>query len=219
MVKLFEKLNLEILYNSKQSCCGQIAFNAGNWKEAKKMATKFICDFQPNIPIVSPSASCTSYLKNYYSKLFEKNSSESIAFEEMNLKNHELSDFLVNHLAVRDISASFPHKVTFHDSCSGLREYKLKNEARILLKHVKGLELIEMENLDECCGFGGTFAVKHKHISQAMVEQKVENALNTGAEYITSTETSCLLNINSYIKKHKLPLKAIHFSEIITSGW
>jgi len=126
---------------------------------------------------------------------------------------------LVNQLNITDFGATFPHKVTFHDSCSGLREYKLKDETRILLSQVKGMELVEMEYRDECCGFGGTFAVKHKYISQAMVQQKAEYALRTMAEYITSTETSCMLNIDSYLKKQKLPMKAIHFTEILVSGW
>lgn len=218
MVKLFKHLNIEIEYNNKQSCCGQIAFNSGEWKEAGKMGSKFIRDFNPDTPIVSPSASCSSYLKNYFKKLFTDESKEYELFEKLTPNLYELSDFLVNVVKATDFGADFQHTVTFHDSCSGLRDYKLKDEARILLRKVKGLELIEMAETNECCGFGGTFAVKHKHISQAMVQQKVENALATGAEYITSTETSCLMNIEGYIKKQKLPIKAIHFSEILVSN-
>jgi L-lactate dehydrogenase complex protein LldE len=111
----------------------------------------------------------------------------------------------------------FNHKVTFHNSCAGLREYGIKNEPRVLLQNVKGLELVEMENLTTCCGFGGTFAAKFHAISAAMTEQKVEFAINTGAEYIVSTEASCLMNIEAYIKKQKLPVKTIHLADVLSN--
>jgi L-lactate dehydrogenase complex protein LldE len=133
------------------------------------------------------------------------------------LKNSifELSDFLVNKLKIDDFGATFPHKVTFHDACSALREYGVKEEPRQLLRKVKGLELIEMNECETCCGFGGTFAVKNPDISAAMAEQKVLNAIETGAEYIVSTEASCLMNINGFINKHKLPVKGIHLADIL----
>jgi L-lactate dehydrogenase complex protein LldE len=127
----------------------------------------------------------------------------------------ELSDFLINKLKVENLGATFPHKVTFHDSCSALREYGIKDEPRKLLSNVTGLELIEMTECETCCGFGGTFAVKNAAISTAMAEKKVLNALETGAEYIVSTEASCLMNINGYINKHKLPIKGIHLADIL----
>lgn len=219
VVKLLEKLNIEVIYNPEQTCCGQPAFNSGYRKETKKMAQKFMNDFPGNRLIVSPSGSCTGFIKNYYSQLF--NSEEKAYKQYLSLKNRlfELTDFLVNHVKEVDFGAEFPHKVTYHDACSALREYGLKQEPRELLKHVKGLELIEMEENDTCCGFGGTFMVKHKHISTAMTEQKVEHALKTGAEYIISTESSCILNIESYIRKNNIDLKPIHIADILTSGW
>ncbi len=114
-----------------------------------------------------------------------------------------------------NLGAEFGHKVTFHDSCAGLREYGIKKEPRKLLKSVKELELIEMKNLDTCCGFGGTFAAKFHHISTAMTEQKVNYAIETGAEYIVSTEASCLMNMEAYIKKQNLPIKTIHLADIL----
>lgn len=219
MLKLFKKANVEVLYNPEQSCCGQLAFNSGQWNDARKMGTKFIHDFSIDTPVVAPSASCTGYLKNYFKKLFEPETEAYKRFEQLTPQLFELSDFLVNQLHVTDFGSVFPHTVTFHDSCAGLREYHLTNEARLLLSKVKGLELVEMKDRDECCGFGGTFAVKHKYISQAMVSQKVENALETKAEYITSTETSCLMNIEGYITKQQHPIKAVHFTDILVSGW
>lgn len=218
MLKLFRQLNIDPVYNPKQSCCGQIAFNSGEWDIARQMASKFIDDFSHESVIVSPSASCSAYLMNYYKKLFGEDSALYPKFQWLSDNLFELSDFLYNQCDTSVLKAKFPHKVTFHDSCSGLREYKLKDEARKLLSRVEGIQLLEMEETNECCGFGGTFAVKHKYISQAMVEQKVENAIQTGAEFITSTEASCLMNIQGYLDKNKIPLKTIHFSDILVNG-
>jgi L-lactate dehydrogenase complex protein LldE len=121
-------------------------------------------------------------------------------------------------LKITNLGATFAHKVTFHDSCSALREYGIKDEPRILLSQVEGLELVEMEESDVCCGFGGTFAVKNNAISSSMVEQKVQHALATQVEYVVSTEASCLMNINGYCTKNKLPLKGIHLADILASG-
>jgi L-lactate dehydrogenase complex protein LldE len=174
-------------------------------------------DFPNDRLIVSPSASCTGFVKNYLPELSKE---EDYLKEHARLKRNltEFTDFLVNHLKVEDLGASFPHKVTYHDACTALREYGIKEEPRKLLAKVKGLELVEMNENDVCCGFGGTFSVKMKPISVAMVEQKVQNALETGAEYIVSTEASCLMNIDGYIKRNKLPIKSIHIADILASG-
>ena len=214
-VKVLEKAGCKVNYNPEQTCCGQPAFNSGYWKEARTVATKFLNDFEKADIIVAPSASCTAFIKNYYHKLFEEDKGLLERSEEMKTRVYEFSDFLVNHLQITDLGAEFKHKVTFHDSCAGLREYGVKEEPRELLSKVKGLELIEMDKLDTCCGFGGTFAAKFHHISTAMTEQKVENALETGAEYIVSTEASCLMNMEAYIRKQKLPIKTIHLADIL----
>ncbi|TLX70209.1 (Fe-S)-binding protein [Labilibacter sediminis] len=215
VVKILESQNVEVNYNPKQTCCGQPTFNSGFWKHSKKSAIKFIKDFPNDRPIVVPSASCAGYVKNHYTKLFEDDPEYLDDCERLKRNVIELTDFLVNHLKVTDFNASFPHKVTYHDACSALREYGLKDEPRKLIANVKGLELTEMEDRHTCCGFGGTFMVKFVPISTAMVEQKVKNALNTGAEYIVSTEASCLLNIQSYINEQKLTIKTIHLADIL----
>jgi len=217
-VKILEKAGVTINYNPNQTCCGQPSFNSGYWKKTLPIAKKFIVDFPNSRPIVSPSASCTGYVKNYFPKL---SNDEKFLTEHKRLKSnlYELTDFLVNYLKVYDFGAEFNAKVTYHDACTALREYGIKTEPRKLLEKVKGLELVEMNGSDVCCGFGGTFSVKMKPISEAMVEQKVENALATGAEYIVSTEASCLLNIDGYIKRNNLPIKAIHIADILASGW
>jgi L-lactate dehydrogenase complex protein LldE len=131
-------------------------------------------------------------------------------------KIYELSDFLVNVLKIEELDIEFNHKVTFHDACSALREYGIEKEPRKLLRLVKGLELIEMAERDTCCGFGGTFAIKNPAISTAMAEKKVQHALETGASFIVSTEASCLMNVNGYIAKHKLPIKGIHLADVLS---
>jgi L-lactate dehydrogenase complex protein LldE len=217
VVKLLEKSNVKVEYNPEQTCCGQPTFNSGHWNQSKKMAIKFIKDFPNHRPIIVPSASCAGYVKNHYRKLFEGDEAMLMECERLNNQIIELTDFMVNHLKTTDTGASFPHKITYHDACSALREYGLKDEPRQLLSKVKGLELIEMKENTTCCGFGGTFMVKFVPISTAMVQQKVEYALETGAQYIVSTEASCLLNIQSYIDKQKLPLKTIHIADILAN--
>lgn len=218
MVKILEKLGVKIHYNDNQTCCGQMAFNSGFWDEAKEMGEKFLKDFPNNRPVVAPSASCVGYIKSYYPKLFF-NTALHNEFKQLQRNIYEFTDFLVNVLKVTDLGATFEHKVTYHDSCAALREYGLKDEPRKLLENVKGLELIEMKDTHVCCGFGGTFSVKHEAISTAMAEQKVHNALDTGAEYIISTDSSCLMHQDGYIRKHKLPLKVAHIADVLASGW
>lgn len=217
VIKILEKLDIEVEYNPKQTCCGQPSFNSGFWDETKEIAKKFLNDFPNDRPIVSPSASCTGFIKNYYPELF-KDTNFFNDYERVNKNLFELTDFLVNYLKITNTGAEFQAKITYHDSCTALREYGIKDEPRILLNNVKGLEIIEMKESDTCCGFGGTFAVKNEPISTAMAEQKVNNALKTGAEYLVSTEASCLMHIEGYIKKHKLPIKTIHIADILASG-
>jgi len=217
-VKILEKVGLDVYYNTEQTCCGQMAFNSGYWEEAKAVGEKFIRTFPNGRYIVAPSASCVGMVRNNYEELFH-NSALHNECKQLKDNIYELTDFLVNIMEVKDIGATFEGIVTYHDSCAALREYGIKEEPRELLKHVKGLELREMKDTDVCCGFGGTFSVKHEPISTAMAEQKVENALETGAQYIVSTDSSCLMHQEAYIKKHKLPIKTIHIADVLASGW
>ncbi len=217
-IKILEKAGCTVHYNANQTCCGQPAFNSGYWDEASALASKFLTDFNADMPIVSPSGSCSSFVIHHYHKILAKNPELLEKHSLLKNKVYELSDFLVNVLKVENLGASFPHKVTFHDSCSALREYGIKDEPRKLLAQVAGLELIEMEESETCCGFGGTFAVKNAAISTAMADKKTINALATGAEFIISTEASCLMNINGYCSKQKLPIKGIHLADVLASG-
>lgn len=214
MVKVLEKLGCTVSYNASQTCCGQPAFNAGFQEEAKTVCTKFINDFKGSDYVVAPSASCIGFVRNYYPALFD-NSSYHNEVKTLSERSFEFSEFLVKVLQQTNTGASLHAKATYHDSCAGLRECKIKTEPRLLLQQVKGLELVEMNDVETCCGFGGTFAVKFEPISISMADQKVNNALASGAQYIISTDMSCLMHLDGYIKHKKLSLQTMHIAEVL----
>jgi L-lactate dehydrogenase complex protein LldE len=220
MVKIMEKLGCKVNYNPNQTCCGQPAFNAGFFDDAKEVAVKFLNDFSNSKRyIVSPSASCVGMVRNSYNQLFQ-GSAHYLDYKKTKKNIFELSEFLVDVLKVEKIEGSkLNARITYHDSCSGLRECCIKEGPRKLLKNVEGIDLIEMKDNETCCGFGGTFAVKFEAISVGMAEQKVENALATGAEIIVSTDSSCLMQLDAYIKEKKIPLKVMHLADVLASGW
>ena len=231
MVKVLQRLGVTVSYPAEQTCCGQPAFNTGYWNEARHLAERFVEIFADADAIVSPSGSCTAMVRNFYPELLgvaaavpaAKNPVPGLppgtaaATKHSCAKTFEFSEFLVKHLGVTDVGATFPGKVTYHDSCHALRELRLKNEPRQLLQHVKGLELVEMTEAETCCGFGGTFSVKFPMISYAMDEVKVESIQKTGARYVVSTDSSCLMQIDGYLRRHKIPIRTISLAEVLAS--
>jgi len=218
MVKVLEKAGCSVSYNTNQTCCGQPAFNAGFWDESKSVCSKFLDDFTDSEYVVSPSASCVGFVRNYYSKLFN-NSSVHNHVQKLSERTYEFSEFMVKIVGVDKVDAKLEGKATYHDSCAGLRECNIKQEPRQLLNNVQGLELVEMNDVETCCGFGGSFAVKFEPISIAMADQKVNNALATGAEYIISTDISCLMHIDGYIKYKGYNIQTMHIADVLASGW
>lgn len=216
-VKILEKAGCTVHYNTQQTCCGQPAFNAGFWGESKDVCTKFVQDFDGADYIVSPSASCAGFVRNNYGKLFENNAFQSPA-KKVASQIVELSEFLVKVLNITDLGASFNGIATYHDSCAGLRECNIKTEPRTLLNKVQGLELVEMNDNETCCGFGGSFAVKYDTISVAMADQKIDNAIATNAEYIISTDMSCLMHLDGRINHNGQSIKVIHLADVLASG-
>lgn len=214
MVKVLEKAGCVVSYNSDQTCCGQPAFNAGFNNESRSVAGKFLEDFTGADYIVAPSASCVGFIRNYYPALFEKDSARSEA-AAIGKRIFEFSEFLCDILKQEDFGASLNVKATYHDSCAALRECKIKEGPRRLLGHVKGLELVEMNDADTCCGFGGTFSVKFEPISVAMAEQKIENILKTGASCIISTDMSCLMQLGGIIKNRNLHIQTMHLADVL----
>jgi L-lactate dehydrogenase complex protein LldE len=218
MVKVLEKAGCGVNYNIEQTCCGQPAFNAGYGDACKEVAQKFIHDFSNDRPIVCPSASCVGMVRNYYPEMFH-NSSLHNEFKQVQKNIYEFSDFLVNVLGKTDFGAAFEGTATYHDSCSALRECRIKEEPRILLKNVRGLALKEMEDTETCCGFGGTFTVKYETISGSMAETKINNAVNTGADYLVSTDISCLMHLESYMKKSGKGPRIMHLADVLAQGY
>ncbi|MBU6121696.1 (Fe-S)-binding protein [Hymenobacter siberiensis] len=224
MVRVLERVGVKANYNPNQTCCGQPAYNAGYVDQSRAVADKFLTDFAAPATdtqryIVSPSASCVGMVRNSYTDLYTDQPGRA-ACQTVQGRVHELTEFLVDVLGITAIpGARLDGKYTYHDSCSGLRECHIRAQPRQLLDAVAGLERIEMAETTTCCGFGGTFAVKFEAISVAMAQQKAEYALDTGADFIVSTDVSCLMHLESYIKKEKLPLKCLHVADVLASGW
>lgn len=220
MVKVLEKLGCKVHYNPEQTCCGQPAYNAGHFDEALEVADKFLKDFSSaSNYIVAPSASCVGMVCNGYPDFLRKNILSS-DYQNVKSRMREFSDFLVNVLGADRVPGARLHGVaTYHDSCSALRECGIKEEPRLLLRHVQGLELREMAETDQCCGFGGTFAVKFESISVAMAEQKIEQARLVEPDFIISTDSSCLLQYQSVMEKQSNAIKTLHLAEVLASGW
>jgi L-lactate dehydrogenase complex protein LldE len=214
MIKILEQAGCTVSYNSNQTCCGQPAFNAGFWDDARAVCQKFIKDFEGTDLIVTPSASCAGFVRNYYDKLFE-NSSRHHEVLALSKRIFEFSEFLINKLGQDEFGATLEGVATYHDSCAGLRECGIKKEPRQLLSKVKGLQLVEMNDVETCCGFGGSFAVKFEAISIAMAEQKVENAIATKANYIISTDLSCLMHLQGYINHKGYSIKTLHLADVL----
>ncbi len=218
MVKILEKVGCGVNYNPEQTCCGQPAFNAGHWDDCKEVGEKFIREFQNDRYIISPSASCVGMIKNYYPDMFH-NSSLHNEYKQIRKNIYEISDFLVNVLKISDLGAKLDGVATYHDSCAALREYGIKNEPRVLLSKVRGLELREMKDTEVCCGFGGSFSAKFEPVAVGMGEKKIDNALETGAEYLISTDVSCLMHLDGYAKKQEKAIKMMHLCDVLASGW
>ena len=216
MVKILEKVGCEVNYNPNQTCCGQPAYNSGYLNEARDVSTKFLKDFSGDEIIVSPSGSCTGFIRNSFDELFD-NTIYKNDVKCIKSKVYEISEFLIDVLKIEDLGATFNGKATYHDACGALRECGIKTGPRQLLSHVKGLELMEMKESETCCGFGGAFSVKFETISIGMAQTKVQSALEVGAKYMISTDVSCLMHIDGYIKKHEIDLKTMHLVDVLAN--
>jgi L-lactate dehydrogenase complex protein LldE len=218
MVKILEKVGCEVSYNPKQTCCGQPAYNAGYVDECRDVSSKFIKDFSGTEYIVSPSGSCTGYLRNSLEEVFADTTQQKDA-HQIATRSIEITEFLTNIVKVTNFGAVLNGKATYHDACGALRECGIKEGPRQLLQNVKGLELVEMKEKETCCGFGGTFSVKFEPISVGMAQTKVQSAVETGAKYMLSTDVSCLMHIDGYIRKNNIDMQTMHIVDVLASGW
>ncbi|HEX4084464.1 MAG TPA: (Fe-S)-binding protein [Chthoniobacteraceae bacterium] len=216
IVTVLERLGHTVDYHEDIFCCGQPAFNAGYWDEARTVAGPVVKKLAAADPeaIVIGSGSCGAMLKVFYRELFANTAlaADAVTIGE---RTWEFSDFLVTKLGITDVGARFPAKVTFHDGCHGLRELRVKQQPRKLLAQVQGLELVEMRDSETCCGFGGTFSAKFPAISTAMGEVKCASAAETEAEYIVSNDSSCLMQIQGLLDRQGKKLKTMHLAEVL----
>ncbi|CAM3560719.1 (Fe-S)-binding protein [Marinicrinis lubricantis] len=218
MAKLLAKQGVALTFPKVQTCCGQPAFNSGYWDEARASARTIISAFEDSDYVIAPSGSCTGMIHHYYPKLFEQEPEMKEKVQDLVDKTYEFSQFMVGVLGVENLKASFPHKVTYHPSCHGSRLLGVKDEPLALLQHVDGLELIPLPYGQDCCGFGGTFAVKMSEISGAMVEEKAQHVLETEAEVLVGTDMGCLMNIGGHLNYHGKPVRVMHLAELLMEG-
>ena len=216
MVQILERLGHTVECPEEIACCGQPAYNSGYWDEARTVAVPVLDRLKGAEVVVIASGSCGAMLKVFYPELFA-GTSRAEAARALAENCYEFSDFLVSRLGITDLGARFPAKVTFHDGCHGLRELHAYPQPRQLLRHVRGLELIEMKE-KVCCGFGGTFAAKFPMISTAMGEVKCAAAAETCAEYIVSNDSSCLMHLQGLLDRQGSKLKTIHLAEVLAQS-
>lgn len=217
MVRLLAKYGVSLQFEAVQTCCGQPAFNSGYWKEARESAKTILDAFEDSDFVISPSGSCTGMI-HHYPKLFEDDPVMLERANRLQSKSYEFTQFLVQVLGVTDVGAAFPHKVTYHPSCHGSRILGVKDEPLALIQNVKGLELVPLPFAEDCCGFGGTFAVKMADISGAMVTEKVDHVLETEAEVLVGLDMACLLNIAGNLRYRNEPVRVMHLAELLYEG-
>ncbi|MGD1088379.1 MAG: (Fe-S)-binding protein [Verrucomicrobiota bacterium] len=214
IAQVLERLGHTVDYPEAQTCCGQPPFNSGYWDEARVVAQRQMAVFRDAETVVIASGSCGAMVKIFYPELFHHHSHEAEA-KALAAKTFEFSDFLVNQLGVLDVGARLAGRATFHDGCHGLRELGLKKPPRQLLRYVQGLELVEMKEAETCCGFGGAFAVQFPMISTAMGEVKCASIAESGAEYVISNDSSCLMQIRGVLERQGKSIKTLHLAEVL----
>jgi L-lactate dehydrogenase complex protein LldE len=217
VVRLLERLGVEVDFPREQTCCGQMHFNSGYIAEAAALARRFVDVFGESELIVAPSASCAGMVREGYAWAAQWSADAGLerAVAEIAPRVLELTELLIDRLGVVDVGASFPHRVAYHSTCHSLRVLDLGDRPVRLLRAVRGLELVELEHPRECCGFGGTFAVKNADVSTAMLTDKVRDILDTGAEVCASADNSCLMHIGGALTRNRAGVRTMHLAEIL----
>ncbi|MFK7692896.1 (Fe-S)-binding protein [Paenibacillus sp. HJGM_3] len=218
VVRLLHRYGCEVDFPALQTCCGQPAFNSGYQDEAREVARQWIRAFERSDYIVSPSGSCTGMVHHYYPDLFQAEPEWKAKAEALIERTYEFSQFLVQVLGITDLEAKFPHKVTYHPSCHAMRLLGVREEPLALLNRIEGMEFVELPRKDDCCGFGGTFAVKMADMSEAMVCEKASCVCETGAEVLVGTDMGCLMNIQGRLNKEGKPIRVMHLAELLEEG-
>ncbi|MFF7777132.1 (Fe-S)-binding protein [Streptomyces tanashiensis] len=222
-VRLLERLGVVVDFPAAQTCCGQPQYNTGYRRETEPLVHRMARAFEGYDHVVTPSGSCVAMVRDNYPRIGSKSRAEgrgdtlAQASDSLVPRTYELTEFLIDVLGVTDVGAYFPHKVTYHPSCHGLRMLGLGERPRRLLEAVKGLELVELPGAEECCGFGGTFAVKNPDVSTAMGADKIHNSLSTGADFLCGADNSCLMHLGGMLHRQDAPQRALHLAEILAS--
>jgi L-lactate dehydrogenase complex protein LldE len=219
VVTLLERLGHEVAFPEEQTCCGQMHVNTGYERDALPLVRRFVRVFGGEEVIVAPSGSCAALVRDQYPRLAEEAGDAGLAAAARDLapRVHELSELLVDRLGVEDVGASFPHRVTYHPTCHSLRLLKVGDRPLRLLRAVRGIDLVELPEARECCGFGGTFAVKNADVSTAMLTDKVRNVLDTRAEVCTAGDASCLMHIGGGLGRLRAGVRTLHLAEILAA--
>jgi L-lactate dehydrogenase complex protein LldE len=219
VVRLLERLGVELEFQPRQTCCGQMHANTGFRGEAFAQAKRFVRLYREAETVVIPSSSCVAMIRDQYPGLFEELGNEALRREFAALlpRVYELSEFLIDRLGVEDVGATFPHRVAYHASCHGVRALCLGDRPYRLLAKVRGLELAEIPNAERCCGFGGTFSVKNAEVSSAMLAVKLQDIVSTRAEYCTALDNSCLMHLGGAMHRQYAAMRTIHMAQILAS--
>jgi L-lactate dehydrogenase complex protein LldE len=217
VVALLERLGVTLDFHPQQTCCGQMHANTGFRAEAFELARRLVRMYQDSEAVVIPSSSCVAMIRDQYPGLFDELGDAELrrGFEALAPRIFELSEYLIDELGVEDVGAYFPHRVTYHASCHGLRSLKLGDRPARLLAKVRGLDLVPLANLDRCCGFGGTFSIKNGEVSSAMLAAKLQDVAVTGAEYCTALDNSCLMHMGGAMHRQFAGMRTIHLAEIL----
>ena len=223
VVRLLTRLGCEVKFPQSQTCCGQMHFNTGYRDECVPLARNFAAAFKGYDAVVTPSPSCASMVRHFYPTVAEhgrENGAEAgltAALAEVSGHVYELSEFLIDVLKVEDVGARFPHSVAFHPTCHSVRVLGIGDRPQRLLDHVEGLTRLTIADSDQCCGFGGTFAVKNADTSIAMGNDKVQRILATGADVLTAADTSCLMHIGGLLSRDGAPIRVLHLAQILAA--
>lgn len=219
VVALLERLGHRVEFPASQTCCGQMHFNTGYQRECVPMLRRFVDAFEPFDAVVAPSGSCTAMTREFHARVAEVAGDEGLAAHVAALtpRVYELSELLVDVLGVTDVGAYFPHRVTYHPTCHSLRTLGVGDKPLRLLRAVRGLDLVELPEATECCGFGGTFALKNADTSVAMVADKVCHVRDTGAEFVCAGDNSCLVHIGGALSRLRTGVRTVHLAEILAA--
>jgi L-lactate dehydrogenase complex protein LldE len=218
-VEVLERLGVEVDFPLAQTCCGQMHFNTGYQREAIPLVRRFVEIFDDYDAVVAPSGSCVSMVRELYPMAAELAGDQDLAarIEDLGPKVFELSEFLAKKLGVTEVGAYYPHRVTYHPTCHSLRMLDVGDAPLSLLRNVRGIDLVELSEAEECCGFGGTFAVKNADTSAAMLSDKLRHVLDTEAEVCTAGDNSCLMHIGGGLGRLRAGVRTVHLAEILAS--